>query len=197
MTVRLAMLISGNGTTLQNFLDLIATGRLDATVEVAVSSNAKAYGLERARLAGIDTHVVRRRDYESPEAFSEAITAILEGYEVDLVLGAGFTQRYIFPPRFEGRMLNVHPGPLPKYGGQGMYGHYVHEAVLTAGETQSGCSVIVANHEYDAGPIVTQRSVPVFPDDTPETLAARVFEAECEAFPEGVRIVARRLGLKA
>ncbi len=152
MTVRLALLVSGGGTTLQNFLDVIAAGKLDASVEVVVSSLRDAYALERARNAGIDTHVVRRRDFETQESFSEAITAVLEPYNVDLVLGAGYLQRYIFPSKYAGRVLNVHPGLLPKYGGQGMYGHHVHEAVLAAGEKESGCSVIIADHEYDHGP---------------------------------------------
>ncbi len=197
MTVRLALLVSGGGTTLQNFLDVIAAGKLDASIVVVVSSNATAYALDRARNAGIPTHVVRRRDYETLEQYGEAITAVIEPYEPDLVLGAGFLQRYIFPSRYAGRMLNVHPGLLPQYGGQGMYGHHVHEAVIAAGERESGCSVIVADHEYDHGPTIIESRVPVLPDDTPETLAARIFEVECEAYPEAVRIMAAKLGLKA
>jgi phosphoribosylglycinamide formyltransferase 1 len=195
MTIKLAVLVSGGGTTLQNFLDRIADGSLDASIEVIVSSNATAFALDRARSAGIEAHVVRRRDFETQEAFSGAITAVLDDYDVDLVLGAGFLQRYIFPKRFEGRMLNVHPGLLPKFGGQGMWGHHVHEAVLAAGETESGCSVIVADHEYDHGPTIVEKRVPVLPGDSPDTLAERVQEAEHEAFPEAVRIMAAKLGL--
>ena len=197
MSVRLAALVSGGGTTLQNFLDVIAAGKLDARIEVVVSSVSNAYALERARAAGIDTHVVRRRDYETQEAFSEAMTAVLDRYDIDLIVGAGYLQRYVFPRKYEGRMLNVHPGLLPQYGGQGMYGHHVHEAVLAASETESGCTVIIADHQYDHGPAVVERRVPVLPGDTPETLAARVFEAECEAYPEAVRIVAKRVGITA
>jgi phosphoribosylglycinamide formyltransferase 1 len=195
VTIKLAVLVSGGGTTLQNFLDRIADGSLDASIEVVVSSTPTAFALERARRAGIDTHVVRRRDFDTQEAFSDAISAVLEHYDVDLVLGAGFLQRYIFPQRFAGRMLNVHPGLLPKFGGQGMWGHHVHEAVLAAGATESGCSVIVADHEYDHGPIIIEKRVPVLPGDTPDTLAARVQEAECEAFPDAVRLMAAKLGL--
>jgi formyltetrahydrofolate-dependent phosphoribosylglycinamide formyltransferase len=195
VTVRLAVLVSGGGTTLQNFLDRIADGRMDASVGVVISSNPAAYALDRARGAGIDTHVVRRRDFETQEAFSDAITAVLERYEFDLVALAGFTQRYVFPDRFEGRVLNVHPGLLPKYGGQGMWGHHVHEAVLAAGETESGCSVIIADHEYDHGPVVVEKKVPVLPDDTPDTLAARVFDAEREAYPAAIRLMVKKLGL--
>ncbi|HWO72180.1 MAG TPA: phosphoribosylglycinamide formyltransferase [Dehalococcoidia bacterium] len=197
MTVRLAVLLSGGGRTLQNLLDRIADGRLDAEVAVVVSSNSTAFGLERARQAGIPTAVVRRRDFETADAFSEAITAAIGPYEVDLVILAGFTQKYLFPERYRGRVLNIHPALLPKYGGQGMYGHHVHEAVLAAGETESGCTVHLADHEYDHGPILVQKRVPVLPGDTPETLAERVFEAECEAYPEAIRLVAERLGVSA
>lgn len=196
MTIRLAVLVSGGGTTLQNFLDKIADGELDASVEVVVSSNPNAYALERARNAGIDAHVVRRRDYDSDRAFSEEIAGIIDRYGADLVLGAGFMRRWVFPERYAGRMLNVHPALLPKYGGQGMYGHHVHEAVLAAGESESGCTVHIADHEYDHGQILVEKKVPVLPDDTPETLAARVQEAEREAYPEAVRIVAEKLGLE-
>jgi phosphoribosylglycinamide formyltransferase 1 len=195
LTAKLAVLLSGGGRTLQNLLDEIAASRLDAAIQVVVASNSTAFGLERARQAGIDTAIVRRRDFETLEAFSDAITAILGRYEIDLVVGAGFTQRYIFPPRFSGRYLNIHPGLLPKYGGQGMYGHHVHEAVIASGDAESGCTVFIADHEYDTGPIVLQKRVPVLPGDTPETLAERVFEAEKEAYPEAIRQVAQKLGL--
>jgi phosphoribosylglycinamide formyltransferase-1 len=195
VTAKLAVLLSGGGRTLQNLLDEIAAGRLDATVQVVVASNSTALGLERAKQAGIDTAVVRRREFETLEAFSDAITAVLDRYEIDLVIGAGFTQRYLFPPKFKGRCLHIHPALLPKYGGQGMYGHHVHEAVIAAGDTESGCTVFIADHEYDTGPIVLQKRVPVLTDDTPETLAERVFEAEKQAYPEAIRQIAQKLGL--
>ena len=190
MTVNLALLISGGGTTLQNFIDKIADGSLDARIRVVVASRRNIAGIERAEKAGLPVEIVERRKFDSPEAFSEAVTAAFERYEVDLVLLAGLLQKYLFPPRWAGRVLNVHPGLLPKYGGQGMWGHHVHEAVLAAGEPESGCTVIIADHEYDHGPAVLERRVPVLHGDTPETLAARVFEAECEAYPEAVRMFA-------
>jgi formyltetrahydrofolate-dependent phosphoribosylglycinamide formyltransferase len=194
VTIKLAVLLSGTGRTLQNFLNLIAAGKLDASVEVVVSSNNTALGLQRARDAAIPTHVVRRRDFETVDAFSEAITKVLDGYDIDLIVGAGFTQLYKYPPKFEGRMLNVHPALLPEYGGRGMYGHHVHEAIIAAGEKESGCTVHLATHEYDKGPVVVQKRVPVLPEDTPDSLADRVFEAELEAYPEAIRIMAKRLG---
>lgn len=190
MTVRLAFLISGGGSTLLNFAELIKAGKLDASIEVVVSSNRNNRGVERAREAGLQVEIVERRAYDSVEAFSEAVTRVLVAHEVDLVLMAGFLQRYLFPMSFKGRILNIHPALLPKYGGKGMYGHHVHEAVLAAGESESGCTVHITDEEYDHGRVVLQKRVPVLPGDTPETLAARVFAAECEAYPEAVRMFA-------
>ncbi|HLF71542.1 MAG TPA: phosphoribosylglycinamide formyltransferase [Dehalococcoidia bacterium] len=195
MTVRLAVLLSGGGRTLQNFIDLIAAGKLDASIEVVIATNPLAGGIERAKRAGIACQIVDRRGWGSDEAFSEAITSVLDGYEIDLVLLAGFMRRYLFPERFTGRVLNIHPALLPRFGGKGMYGHRVHEAVIAAGETESGCSVHLADLDYDTGPVLVQKRVPVLPNDTPDTLADRVFAAECEAYPEAVRLMAARLGM--
>jgi phosphoribosylglycinamide formyltransferase-1 len=190
VTIKLAVLISGGGTTLQNFIDEIAAGRLDAKIEVVISSRPRVEGLEKARRARIPTEVIERQRFETDEAYGVAITDVLSRLDIDLVLLAGYTRRYLFPESLRGRVLNIHPGLLPKYGGRGMYGHYVHEAVLAAGEKESGCTVIIADHEYDHGPSIIERRVPVLPDDTPETLAARIFEAECVIYPEAVRMVA-------
>jgi len=195
MTVNLAVLLSGGGRTLQNFIDEIGAGRLDARVQAVVSSSAQAGGLDKARAAGIPAHVVDRREFGDDESFSQQITSRLSRYEIDIVVLAGFLRRYLFPERYKGRVLNIHPALLPKFGGPGMYGHRVHEAVLAAGETESGCTVHIADLEYDHGPVVLQKRVPVLADDTPEMLAERVFQAECEAYPEAVRILAGRLGL--
>jgi phosphoribosylglycinamide formyltransferase-1 len=188
--VNLAVLLSGGGRTLQNFIDEIAAGRLDARIQVVVSSNPNAAGVEKARSAGLECEIVDRRRFEDDESFSEAITAVLDRYDIDLVVLAGLVRRYVFPARLSGRVLNIHPALLPEYGGQGMYGHQVHEAVLAAGDKESGCTVHIADEEYDHGPIVLQKRVPVLPGDTPETLAERVFQAECEAYPEAVRRLA-------
>ena len=195
MTVNLAVLLSGGGRTLQNFIDEIGAGRLDARVQAVVSSSAQAVGLDKARAAGIPAHVVDRREFGDDESFSQQITSRLSRYEIDIVVLAGFLRRYLFPERYKGRVLNIHPALLPKFGGPGMYGHHVHEAVLAAGETESGCTVHIADLEYDHGPVVLQKRVPVLADDTPEMLAERVFQAECEAYPEAVRILAEKLGL--
>lgn len=188
-TIRLALLISGGGRTLQNFIQEIAAKRLDARIVLVVSSSAKAGGNTIAREAGIPLEVA---DYKAP-GFNDAITKAIERHAPDLVLLAGFLHLWKFPPAYEGRVLNIHPALLPKYGGKGMYGHHVHEAVLAAGEKESGCTVHVADQDYDRGSILLQRRVPVFPDDTHATLAARVFAEERVAYPEAVRRVASRL----
>jgi phosphoribosylglycinamide formyltransferase-1 len=193
MTVRLGILVSGSGTGLQNFIDRIADRHLDAKIQVVISSRPRVLALERARKARIPTEVIEWRTYGDDQAFSAAITDVLERANVDLVVCSGFLRKYLFPERYKGRVLNVHPALLPKYGGQGMYGHHVHEAVLAAGETESGCTVHITDVEYDHGPIVLQRTVPVLPDDTPDTLADRVQAAEREAYPEAVRIMMERL----
>lgn len=188
--VHLGVLLSGSGRTLQNLLDRIEDGSLPARIEVVVSSHPEAFGLERARRRGIPAQAVPCGDFPDAESFSAAVTEVLRRHPIDLVVMAGFIRRYLFPPDYEGRVLNIHPALLPKFGGKGFYGHKVHEAVLAAGEKESGCTVHFADHRYDRGPIVLQKRVPVRPGDTPESLAERVFQAECEAYPEAIRQVA-------
>lgn len=193
MTVRLGILLSGNGTTLQRFIDEITAGRLDAKIAVVISSRPNVLGIERARKARIPTEIVEWRRFGNNEDFSVAVTDVLDRAKVDLVIQAGLLRKYLFPEQYRGRVLNVHPALLPKYGGQGMYGHHVHEAVLAAGETESGCTIHITDEEYDHGPIILQRTVPVLPGDTPDTLADRVQAAEREAYPEAVRVMMERL----
>lgn len=189
-SIRLGVLISGSGRSLQNLIDRVADGSLSARIETVVSSHPGVKGLERARAAGIPAAVVHYRDFKDVDAFSRAVTAALDRHPADLIVMAGFLRRWIFPAAYEGRVLNIHPALLPKYGGKGFYGHHVHEAVLRAGEKESGCTVHFADHHYDRGPILVQKRVPVLPGDTPETLADRVFQAECEAYPEAIRKLA-------
>lgn len=188
--VHLAVLLSGSGRTLQNLVDRIDDGSLKAVIKAVVSSRSDAYGLERARLKGIPTHVVERKAFRDTAAFSAALTALLETIPFDLVILAGFLNLYLFPRKWAGRVLNIHPGLLPAFGGKGFYGHRVHEAVLAAGVRESGCTVHFADLEYDSGPIILQERVPVLPGDTADTLADRVFGAECVAYPEAIRRVA-------
>ena len=189
-TLRLGVLISGSGTTLQNFIDRIADGKMNAEIAVVVGSVPGAFGLVRAEKAGIPTTTVSRTEFASVEEFSDAINAILDDYKVNLVALAGFLALYRIPDRYIGRVLNIHPALLPGYGGIGYDGDRVHSAVLESGEKESGCTVHFADNIYDHGPIVVQKRVPVLPDDTVETLRARVFEQECEAFPEAINLFA-------
>ncbi len=188
--VRLGVLLSGSGRTLQNLIDRIEDRSLPARITVVVSSHSGVKGLDRARAAQIPTALVDYRKFPGDKAFSAAVTAELEKVPVDLVIMAGFIRRYLFPSKFEGRVLNIHPALLPDFGGKGMYGHHVHEAVLRSGAKESGCTVHLADLHYDKGPILLQKRVPVLPGDTPDALAERVFRAECEAYPEAIRRMA-------
>ncbi len=183
--IRIVVLISGGGTTLQNFIDRIADGRLRAVIVGVVSSRADAFGLERAKRAGLPSVAVERGN---PDRTWDAV----RGFAPDLVCLAGWLNLLPIPEDFRDRVLNIHPALLPAFGGKGMYGHRVHEAVIRAGETESGCTVHIADNTYDTGPILVQKRVPVKRDDTPEALAARVFEAECEAYPEAIRLIAEK-----
>ena len=188
--LRLAVLLSGSGTTLQNLLDRIADGRLPARVVQVVSSRADAYGLARAAAAGVPAAVVERKGCSSREDFSKRIFDLCRAAGADLVCMAGFLQLVVIPDDFVGRVLNIHPALIPAFCGKGYHGRAVHEAVLAAGVKISGCTVHFADNEYDRGPIVLQRAVPVLDDDTTESLAARVFAEECIAYPEAVALFA-------
>jgi len=188
--LRIGVLISGSGRTLQNFIDLIARRELDATIAVVISSLAKVKGVDRARAAGLPVEIVRVKDHPDVDEFSRRVVEALERHDVQLACQAGWTAYWRIPRRWMGRVMNIHPALLPKYGGKGFYGHHVHEAVLASGDTESGCTVHFANNEYDAGPIILQRRCPVLPGDTPEALADRVFEQELLAYPEAIRLFA-------
>ena len=187
--VRLAALISGGGRTLLNFLARIEAGQLAAEVVQVVASSDCA-GVERARAAGLDVRVVSRKAYDGVEAFWAAVTEVVQGAEPDLVTLAGFLHLWRFGRRYAGRVMNIHPALLPSFGGKGMYGHRVHEAVLAAGCKVSGCTVHFCDERYDTGPIIVQRTAPVLEGDTPDTLAARIFEQECIAYPEAINLFA-------
>src|SRR5262245_52178223 len=188
--IRIAVLLSGGGTTLQNLIDRIADGRLAARIVQVISDQPTAYGLARARAASLPTAVVSRKECASREEFGRRIFDLVRQSGADLVCMAGFLQLLPIPDDFRGRVMNIHPALLPAFGGKGMYGRRVHEAVLAAGARTSGCTIHFADNEYDHGPTIVQRTVPVFSGDTPETLAARVFEQECEAYPEAIAMFA-------
>jgi formyltetrahydrofolate-dependent phosphoribosylglycinamide formyltransferase len=188
--LRIVVLISGGGRTLVNFLRLRALGQLDVDIPLVISSSSKAKGLDHARDAGIPTQVIARGAYESDADYGTAMFAAIRAVEPQLVVMAGYLKFLPIPDDFALRVVNIHPSLIPEFCGHGMYGHHVHEAVIAAGAKVTGCTVHYVDNQYDHGPIILQKSVPVQADDTPDTLAARVFEAECVAFPEALRRIA-------
>lgn len=186
----IAVLISGGGTTLRNLIGQQSEGTLPVEIRLVISSNPAATGLKFAAEAGIPTRIVERKACDSPAAFSEAIFGSCRAAGVQLVVMGGFLKHALIPADFENRVINIHPSLIPAFCGKGMYGQKVHEAVLQAGATESGCTVHFVDNQYDHGPVILQRRVPVIPGDTPQLLAARVFAAECEALPEAIRQLA-------
>ena len=177
---RLAVMISGGGRTLLNLLKHTRSGSLGAEIALVIASS-ECPGAEKARDAGLRTLVV-------PGRISAAnLESLLREHRVDWVVLAGYLKLVSVPDSFAGRIVNIHPALLPRHGGPGLYGHRVHEAVLKAGDKVSGCTVHLCDQHYDTGPIILQREVPVLKGDTPETLASRVFEAECSAYPEALQ----------
>ena len=185
-----AVLISGGGTTLKNLLAKIDAGVVPVDIRLVVSSSGKAGGLAHAAEAGIESIVVRERDHDSADAFSDAIFAALRKRGVQLVVMGGFLKFLPIPADFENRVVNIHPGLIPAFCGKGYYGLRVHQAVIDYGAKVSGCTVHFVDNEYDHGPIILQRTVEVRDDDTAETLQQRVFEQEREAYPEAIRLIA-------
>lgn len=186
---RLAVAISGGGSTLLNLHQRIQQGTLDATLACVIASNDTCPGIERARGLGVPVHVLPRKQYADKHAFSDAVFQACRDADADLLCLAGFLSLLVIPDDFAGRVLNIHPSLLPKFGGKGMHGQHVHRAVLDAGETEAGCTVHLADNTYDTGPVVLQKTCPVQPGDTSDTLAERVFELECQAYPEAIEKV--------
>jgi formyltetrahydrofolate-dependent phosphoribosylglycinamide formyltransferase len=191
--IRLAVLISGGGTTLANLADWRSRGELDAEIPLVIASRPDCGGIAKARDAGISCAVVTRAATGSLEAFSAAIFDRCRAVEADLVVCGGFLALLAIPADFRQRVMNIHPSLLPAFCGQGMHGRHVHEAVLARGCKLSGCTVHFLDDHYDHGPIILQRPVPVLDGDTPESLASRVFAAECRAYPEAIRLYAEGL----
>jgi phosphoribosylglycinamide formyltransferase-1 len=188
--LRLAVLLSGEGTSLENLFEKIDAGELPAEVAVVIASKADAGGLARARRRGVPAVAVPRKQYPDVAAFNDRLHEILAEHPVDLVAHLGFLSPFLSRGRFDGRVLNTHPALVPAFSGKGFYGHRVHEAVLARGCKVSGATVHLCDDEYDHGPILLQEAVPVLEDDTPDTLAARVQAAERRIVPEAIRLIA-------
>jgi len=186
--LKLGVLISGGGSNLQAILDACVFGALKGKAEVAVviSNNKNAYGLERARKHGVPAVFIDRKKFAGPAGFCEEIKNELSKYGAGLVCLAGYLLK--LEPNLVGafKIMNIHPALLPKYGGKGMYGHFVHEAVIKAGDKESGATVHWVDEHYDHGGIILQKNVPLAAGDTPETLAERVLEAEHELYPRAI-----------
>ena len=176
----MAVLLSGSGRTLDNFHERIRKDTLNASIEVVISNVATALGLEKAGKYGYSAYYA---------VDSEATNTILADYNVDLVVLAGYLKLYAPPDNLKRSVLNIHPSLVPAFCGGGWYGHHVHEAVKARGCMVSGCTVHFANEVYDEGPIIVQKCVALEYDDTPDDIAAKVFKAECEAYPEAINLV--------
>jgi phosphoribosylglycinamide formyltransferase 1 len=173
-----------------NLAQAMSRGELPAEIAVVISSRAAVAGNDRAVELGFKPHIIRTKDYPDVEAFSGKIVAALDAARVDLVLQCGWLCYWKLPDRYNNRVMNIHPALLPAFGGRGMWGHHVHEAVLKAGCKVSGCTVHFVTNEYDAGPIIVQRTCPVVEGDDADSLAGRVFEQECLAYPEAIGLFA-------
>src|SRR5262245_55605866 len=193
-TLPVAVLISGGGTTLRNLVERAQAGTLPVEIRLVISSNPAAAGLKFATNAAIPTIVIEKKKSAGEQAFSDAVFSACRGANVKYVVMGGFLKHVLIPPDFENRVLNIHPALLPAFGGQGMYGLRVHEAVIAAGSTVTGCTVHFVDNQYDHGPIIFQREVAVEPGDSPQTLQARVFAVECEAYPAALKALAERRG---
>ncbi|MDP1832746.1 MAG: phosphoribosylglycinamide formyltransferase [Geothrix sp.] len=183
---RLALFISGTGGNALNLLRACREGRVPGLPVLGLASTGSAGGLARLEAEGLATAVVVRTDFDSDEAFSEACYREAEAAGAEIICLCGWLKKLAVPPRWAGRILNIHPGLLPRYGGPGMYGMRVHRAVLEAGEVESGATAHLVDGEYDHGRILDQMRVPVLRGDTPEDLQRRVYAAEMELFPRAL-----------
>lgn len=188
MTLRLGCLISGGGRTVLNLQDAIERGEVPASVEVVIAHREELAGVERCRDRGLRVEIV---PVEAGDTLADRIDAVLESVGVELVCLAGYLRHFRVAPRWSDRVVNIHPSLLPRHGGRGMYGDRVHAAVLEAGDAESGCTVHAVDEIYDHGAVLLQRRCPVEPGDDTESLAARVFAEECQAFPDAIAAIAR------
>jgi formyltetrahydrofolate-dependent phosphoribosylglycinamide formyltransferase len=196
--LRVAVLLSGSGTSLENLCEQIAAGRVPAQVVAVIASKSDAGGLARARRRGIPALAVPRKQYPDLRSFNDALHAELACFEPGLVACLGFLSLFELRGRYEGRAINTHPALIPAFCGKGYYGHHVHDAVLASGVKVTGTTVHFVDDQYDHGPIILQRAVPVLEGDTRESLAARVQAAERRIVPEAIRLFAEdRLSIEA
>ena len=187
---KISVLISGGGTTLKNLIECQSRGELNADIALVISNNPAARGLEYAAQANISTLVINHKDFDQIETFSESIFDAVRKTGVGLVVMGGFLRRLKIPSDFENRVINIHPSLIPSFCGKGYYGTRVHRGVIEYGCKVSGCTVHFVDDQYDHGPIIAQKTVPVRNDDTSDDLARRVFEQECELYPQVINSIA-------
>ena len=180
--------LSGGGRSLANLIEARNRGELAVDFRLVISSSSTVRGVQIARKAGIETSIITRSSHSDPITYSEAMFTPCRDNGSALVVMAGFLKHVLIPEDFQARVLNIHPSLLPSFGGEGMYGHHVHEAAIKKGVKLSGCTVHYVDNHYDNGPILHQRSCPVLPSDDANALAARVFEQECLALPEAIQL---------
>jgi len=188
--LRVSVLLSGEGTSLENLCEQIDAGHVPAQIVGVIASKPDVGGLARARRRGIPALAVPRKRFADGRAFNDALHEALARFEPGLVACLGFLSLFELRGRYEGRAINTHPALIPAFCGRGFYGHHVHEAVLAAGVKVSGATVHFVDAQYDHGPIILQRAVPVLEGDTADTLAARVQAAERRIVPEAIRLFA-------
>ncbi|MDA7857912.1 phosphoribosylglycinamide formyltransferase [bacterium] len=188
--LKIGVLVSGGGTNLQAIIDSCESGRIDAEVALVISNKKGVYSLERARRHNIEALFINPKEFKAREDYSKKIAQELERRKVDLACLAGWLLKLepCFVEKFKGRMINIHPALLPSFGGDGMYGHHVHEAVLASGAKVSGCTVHFVDEAYDHGPIILQTTVRVADDDTPDTLAERILKEEHKLYSKAIKL---------
>lgn len=192
--IKAVVLLSGSGRTLENFSAKMAEGKMAVDIAAVVSSRGDVRGVDIANENGLPCGVFRRKDFDSIADHNAAINDWLKPHAPSIIILAGYLCFYIQPEWLTGPVVNIHPALLPNYGGKGFYGDRVHQAVLAAGDTETGCTVHLVDGQYDHGRILGQKKVPVVPGDDVHTLAARVFAAECELYPEVISRLAAELG---
>lgn len=188
--MRLAVFISGGGTTLDNFVNHIEQGKLSAEISLVIASKEDCAGIEKSKRYGFSTQVVVRKEFDCVEQFSNVLFQQCRDHQIDLVVLGGFLSLLKIPDDFLGRVMNIHPSLIPAFCGEGYYGGRVHLAVFDRGVKVTGCTVHFADNKYDHGPVILQRTVPVFGSDTPKSIAKKVFMEECIAYPEAVQLYA-------
>ena len=186
---RLCVVVSGGGRSLENLAELTESGALQAELALVLSDRESAGALARAQRLGIPSQVIRHKDFDGPQAFATAVFAAMQAADCQLAVLAGFLRLLLPPAEWAARVINIHPALLPKFGGKGFYGERVHQAVIAAGDKESGCTVHYVDQQYDHGTHILQRRIQVAEDETAESLAARVFEEEKLALPEAIRMV--------